>query len=464
MSTRQINVESPGAAENIGPTMNFATHLKRTVRLAVPMIIARAGLLVMVAVDTAMIGHYGTLDLAFYAAANALQVIMILVAVGLLQGTVVLVAQANGAGAHRDCGSYWRVGLFHGVVLGMAMAGICFLGEVVLSIIGQTDELAAGAGGVLRMISWGLPALTMWVATSFFLEGLSRPLPVMVLTIFAVFANAGLNLIFIYGALGVPEMGAEGAALSTSIIRWTMFGVLTLYVLNLGRHADLGISGAIRNFRETARKLRRIGLPMGVARGLEAGAFSALTMLAGFLGTVPLAGYQIAFNLVAMVFMSAIGVAGAGTIRVGNAVGRHNASDIRSAGWSAVFLIFLIMAVFAALFFAIGPLLAQIYTDDIAVVLIATPLIFIAGLALIFDGWQAVLMGALRGMADVWLPPVWQFVSWWGVTVPVAYLLAFEAGLGPPGLRWGFLAGAIVSCTGLVLRFAMVSRRPIQRF
>ena len=142
----------------------------------------------------------------------------------------------------------------------------------------------------------------------------------------------------------------------------------------------------------------------------------------------------------------------------------HRRADIRSAGWSAVFLIFLIMAVFAALFFVIGPLLAQIYTDDMAVVLIATPLIFIAGLVLIFDGWQAVLMGALRGMADVWLPPVWQFVSWWGITVPVAYLLAFEAGLGPPGLMWGFLAGAIVSCTGLVLRFAMVSRRPIQRF
>ena len=107
MSTRQINAESQSAAANIGPTMNFATHLKRTVRLAAPMIIARAGLLVMVAVDTAMIGHYGTLDLAFYAAANALQVIMILVAVGLLQGTVVLVAQANGAGAPRDCGIYW---------------------------------------------------------------------------------------------------------------------------------------------------------------------------------------------------------------------------------------------------------------------------------------------------------------------------------------------------------------------
>jgi MATE family multidrug resistance protein len=314
------------------------------------------------------------------------------------------------------------------------------------------------------MISWGMPAMTMWVATTFFLEGLSRPLPVMMLTLSAVFANAGLNAIFIYGALGAPEMGAEGAALATSIIRWVMFAVLTLYVLSLRDRDDLGIVGAIRNFRQSARKLRRIGLPMGAARGLEVAAFSALTMFAGLLGTVPLAGYQIAFNLVALVFMSAIGVAGAGTIRIGNAVGRHNATDIRRAGWSALTLIFVIMAVFAGLFFGLGPELAQIYSDDAAVVVIATPLIFIAGLVLIFDGGQAVMMGALRGMADVWLPPLWQFVSWWGVTVPAGYLLAFHAGLGTQGLMWGFMAGSIVSCAGLALRFALVSRRPIRRF
>lgn len=161
--------------------------------------------------------------------------------------------------------------------------------------------------------------------------------------------------------------------MATSITRWAMFVALTLYVLKLRDRADLGITGAIRNFCQTARKLRHIGLPMGVARGMEAAAFSALTMLAGLLGTVPLAGYQIAFNMVALVFMSAIGVAGAGTIRVGNAVGRHNPADIRIAGWSALFLIFLIMAAFAAVFFVLGADLVHIYTDDAEVILIATP-------------------------------------------------------------------------------------------
>ena len=93
MPTRARSDNALEVAETAPPAMKFATHLTRTLRLAAPMIVARAGLLVMAAGDTAMIGHYGTLDLAFYAASNALQIVMILVGVGLLQGTVVLVAQ-----------------------------------------------------------------------------------------------------------------------------------------------------------------------------------------------------------------------------------------------------------------------------------------------------------------------------------------------------------------------------------
>ena len=73
-------------------------------------------------------------------------------------------------------------------------------------------------------------------------------------------------------------------------------------------------------------------------------------------------------------------------------------------------------------------------------------------------------MGALRGMADVWLPPLMQFISWWGVAVPVGYVLAFHAEMGTSGLMWGFLAGALVSCFSLALRFSLVSRRAIRRF
>ena len=448
----------------IGAAMPFSRHLTRTARLAGPVILARAGLLVMVAIDSAMLGHYGTLSLAYYAAANAAQVVMILIGVGLLQGTTILVAQAHGAHDRAACGAYWRVSMVHAAVLGIVMGLLCLLGRLVLEATGQEPAVAAGGGRVLDMIAWGSPPLLMWVVCSHFLEGISRPIPGMLVMFGAVLLNVLLNWILIFGNWGGPEMGAEGAAIATSLVRWVMFVALLLVVLRQPDAQSFGISRRVQDFWAVSRRLRRIGYPLGAARGLETGAFAALVMLAGNLGTVPLAAYQIGYNLIGLVFMVAIGTAAASMIRVGNAVGRHNATDIARAGWAGVLLIAFLMACFAGPFLGLGMPLASLYTDDPAVLLLAAPLIGICGIILLFDGMQAVLMGALRGIADVWVPPGLQLISWWGVTVPIGYVLAFEVGIGVDGLMWGILAGALSAAILLAGRFLAVARRPVARY
>ena len=441
--------------------MPFGRHLTRTARLAGPVILARAGLLVMVAIDSAMLGHYGTRDLAFYAAANAAQVVMILIAVGLLQGTVILVAQAHGARDHAACGAYWRVSFVHGVVLGVVMGLVCLLGRWILVATGQEAEIVEGAGHVLDMIAWGAPPLMMWVVCTHFLEGLSRPVPGMLVMGGAVLLNALLNWIFIFGHFGGPELGASGAAIATSLVRWVMFAALLIVVIRLPDARALGMNRPVSNFWEVSKRLRRIGYPLGAARGLETGAFAALVMFAGHLGTVSLAAYQIGYNLIGLVFMVAIGTAGASVVRVGNAVGRRNATDVRRAGWAGVLLVACMMACFAGPFLGLGTPLASLYTDDPAVLPLAASLIGICGIILVFDGMQAVLMGSLRGVADVWVPPGLQLISWWGVTVPLGYVLAFVVGIGVDGLMWGILAGALSASMLLSGRFIAVSRRPI---
>lgn len=447
-----------------GAAMPFARHLARTARLAAPVIAARAGLLVMVAIDSAMLGHYRTEALAAYAAANAAQVVMVLIGVGLLQGTVILVAQARGAGDNAACGAYWRVSMVHGAVLGLVMSAICLLGRWILEATGQETAVAADGGAVLDMIAWGTPPLMMWVVCTHFLEGLSRPLPGMVVMIGAVLLNALLNWIFIFGNLGGPERGAEGAAIATSLVRWLMFAALVLVVLRLPDAGALRVRVPAVDFRAVSRRLRRIGYPLGAARGLETAAFAALVMLAGHLGTEALAAYQIGYNLIGLVFMCAIGTAAASMVRVGNAVGRRNAADVARAGWAGVFFIVCVMACFAGPFLGLDTALATLYTDDPAVIPAAASLIAICGVILVFDGVQAVLMGALRGIADVWVPPGLQLVSWWCVSVPLGYVLAFAFGVGVDGLMWGILAGALTASGLLAVRFLAVARRPVARY
>jgi MATE family multidrug resistance protein len=444
--------------------IGIASHIGRTLRLAIPVTIARAGLILMVTADTVMSGRAGAAELAFYGIAGSAHITLFLLGIGLLQGTMILVAQAHGAKDFAQCGQFWRVGLIHAVLYGALLGGLLFGAGWFFGAIGQSAEIVAGAGAVARAFAWGLPAIVLFAVTTFFLEAMHRPGPGMFIMLAANVVNIGLNWLFIYGHWGLPALGAEGAALATSIVRWLMFLSLLGYVLAMREGDCLGIRGAIAEGWDKARRIRRLGYPIGFAYFLEAAAMGGVMMMAGRLGIASAAGYQIAMNLVAFVFMLTLGFATAANVRVGNAVGRADRRAMAEAGWVAVGIITVTMLLFAVLFFTLSETLATLYTDDVAVRALAASVIAVAGVAILSDGPQGVLMGALRGMANVWIPSGIQLAAFWGVMVPLAYTLAFALDKGAEGLMWANFTGFLVASLGLAVRFRVVSRRPVVRY
>ncbi len=443
--------------------LSIRQHISRTFRLALPVIVARAGILLMVAVDIAMTGHAGKDELAYLGIAAAPQVMLLLVGIGMLYGTAVLVAQADGAGAHAECGNVWRLALPHAAVLGLIMGLLCLGGEQFLLLIGQDADLARGGGGVLVMFAWGMPAVLMGATTSLFLEGINRPLPGMLVMLAANVVNAGLNWLFIYGHWGVPEMGAEGAILATSGVRWLVIAILVAYAYAMPQSRKYGVRQGAPVDWSRGRTLRRIGYPFGFAQGLEASAFSTLVLMAGYLGTAALGGYQIAQNLIAMAYMVAVGLGTATAIRVGNSVGRGDRPGLVRAGWTGVGLVILLMALIAIVFEAWPEGLSAIYSSDPEVLAVTVPTVVVAGWLLIWDGAQGVLMGALRGAGDVWMPVVMHAISFWLIGVPLAAALAFGLEVGAPGLMLGMFGGVVAAALFLGSRFAVVARRPVRR-
>lgn len=438
-------------------------HLRRTFALALPVMLARMGLLILVAVDTAMTGHQGPVQLAYYGLAMAPQITMLLVGVGLLLGTVVLTAQADGAGNTHACGRVWRVALLHAAVLGLAFVVLCHAGEAFLALTGQEADLARGGGRVLIVLGWGLPGMLLFSASTFFLEGISRPLPGMFVMLAANVLNAALNWVFIDGHLGAPVLGAEGAALATTLVRWFMFASIAGYILTRIDREKFGLSLKRQGSGGLGKRLRRIGYPMALAHGLESAAFSTMTLFAGLLGPVQASGYLVALNLVATVFMGAIGLSTAASVRVGNAVGRKDARGTRSAGWVAVGATAVIMMILGAIFFTFPSALSAIYASDARIVAVAVPTIAVAAFALLPDGVQTVLMGALRGTADVWPATALYLVSYWLVMVPCGYYLGVARGGGAPALMLAILVGTAMACALLGMRFLGVSRRALAR-
>jgi len=434
-------------------------HVVRTLQLAVPVMFARMGILLLMAVDTAMTGQLGAQELAWYALATAPQMPMMLFGIGMLMGTLVIGAHAVGAGREHETGQIWRVSLLHALLLGSVFAVICGAGESMLLLAGQAPALASGGGRVLQMFGFGLPAVLLHTATSFFLESTGRPTPGLVVMIFANLLNAVLNWVFIFGNLGTEAMGAEGAALATTIVRWFMFLALAGYAFAVLDRVRYGITGRIEAAAALSKRLRRFGYPMGLAHTVESTAFAAMTLFAGWLGASQVAGFQVTFNLVAMVFMAAIGFSAAASIRVGNAIGRGDAHGVRAAGWVAVALAGIVLGLFGTALALIPDTFAQIYSSDPAILAVAVPCILVAAFAIVPDGLQGVLMGCLRGSGDVWPATALYCVAFWGVMVPSGYVLGVLNDGGARALTLAVFLGTVVATGLLGIRFHQVTRK-----
>lgn len=442
-------------------TLGLAQHVRETFRLALPVMLARCGLVIMITVDTVMTGRAGSDELAYYGIGYAPQITMLTIGIGLLVGTVVLTAQAVGAGRPELAGRIWRLALLAACLLGGGYSIALLFGEPLLLLLEQTPEMAEAGGGVLRMWAVGMPGVLMYVATSSFLEGISRPLPGMVITLGANLVDIALNWVMIYGHFGLPAMGAEGAVLSTSITRWLMFGALFLYVMRMEGHARYGVALPLAGHYGQLKKLLLLGLPLALSIGFESSAFAAATTFAGWLGKATLAAYQIAINVNALIFMLAIGLSTATAVRVANAVGRGDAVGVRRAGWVGALLVLPTMMAAAAILLALPDSIAAAYTDDALVIAITVPLFAVTAWMIIVDGVQAVLMGAVRGVADITIPTVIYGVVFWVIGVPLAYSFGFPLEAGVAGLIWGLFTALIVAMILLAWRFHLLSQRVI---
>ena len=447
--------------------MSLPPHLRATIRLALPVMLSRFGILTIVAADTAMTGWAGGRELAAYAISAAPHTPMLLVGVGLMTGTVVLASQAEGAGRLRETGFILRAAWRQAWILGVVLLGLFHTGEWILLALGQTPSLALEGAEVLAMFGWGMPAVMVFAATTMFLEAIGRPIAGMVFMLAANVLNVGLNWIFIYGRLGAPEMGAEGAALATSLARWIgAFGIVGFVYATLGPTRLGARPGRLRlgphrrrRARRAGRRLLSVGVPIGAAHGLEAGAFASLTVFAGWLGHAEVAAFGIVLNLLALPFMPALGLATAANVQVGQAFGRRDPEGARQAARAALRIIVVLQSCIGLGYVVFAGLLAGLYTGEAAVLAIAVPALRLAGVVLLPDALQVILAGCLRGLSDVWPTTGLFMVSFWGTMAPAAWWLGVHLELGALGL----VAAVGIGCSAAVALLALRFRRVVAR-
>lgn len=435
-------------------------------KLAVPIIIGQLANTAMGFVDTVMAGRVSPNDLAAVALGNSIWVPIFLLMSGILIATTAKVSYAFGRGAELEMGYLVRQALWLGFALGCGLGVLLWNARPVMEMMGIDPILITPAMGYLQAVACGFPAVAVYLVFRCYSDALGLTRPSMVVGILGLLLNIPLNYIFINGHFGVPAMGGVGCGWATGLVMVFMMLAMFVWIRWAPYYKSSQIFSRWQWPEWSAQKsLLALGIPIGISIFAEASLFSVIALLIGGLGANVVAGHQIALNFSGLVFMIPYSLAMATTVRVGQALGANRPRDARFSAGVAMATGLICACISASFMFIFRDYIARIYTLDAAVLAVATSLIIYSAIFQFSDAIQVTAAGALRGYQDTRITMLITLFSYWGVGLPIGYMLGLTEQLGlaqgPAGLWQGLIVG--LSCAALLLglRLHKIARKQI---
>ncbi|TVP46124.1 MAG: MATE family efflux transporter [Mongoliibacter sp.] len=440
--------------------LNFKDNFSRTFYLAYPVMLSQLGQVLVGVADSMMVGRLGAEPLAAASLANSIFFVVLMFGIGVSMAITPLVAMADGNDNPKKISRIFNHGFVINMLTGFMLFLIIVFFSPMLNFLNQPKEVVVLAIPYLAIITLSLLPFMFFQTFKQFAEGLSQTKQAMYITLLCNALNVFLNWIFIYGKLGIPAMGLNGAGWATLISRVIMGMAIAYYVWKSKRYKPFELSFGFKNLNfPMVSKLLKIGVPTGFQFIFEVGAFSSAAIMMGWIGVNALAAHQIAINLASISYMMASGLSAAAMVRVGNQLGRKDIISLREAGFTVFAMVTMFMSISAIIFIAFREFLPSLYIDDMEVIKMSATLLIIAGLFQLSDGIQVVGLGALRGMSDVKIPTIVTLVAYWVIGLPLGYLFAFSWGMEEVGIWIGLLTGLTLTGILLLYRFHYLSNK-----
>lgn len=448
------------AAPAVIPAEPFAPRLRRHLAalftLAGPVMMSRAGILLLSIADFAMTGRTSVAALNALSLGFSVFIPIMVAGIGLMLGVVSAASRQFGAGDVDGAARTWARGMHIAIAVGLIGWALCAQGETLLLAFGQDPSLAIPGGRAAAALAPGIVGQLVFMVCAFYLESSGRAVPALAAMAVGNVVNLGLN------AALIPVMGGEGAALASSLARLAMAAGLIVWVMRDAPVRALGRS-AFRLWGPggwaAGVEIRAIGLAGGAAGFFETAAFASLTQAAGWVGPGALAAYTIAHSTEALVFMTALGLATAAGVQVGMHMGAGRAHEAAFAGWTGLAAAMGLTGCIGVAMVAFPEIAAGIYTDDPAVIAQVSGALVIVALSLVFDAGQAVMGQCVRALGDTWVGALIFFFAFFCVMAPLGWALALLTDLAERGLFLATGAGCITAVALTAWRFSRLTRR-----
>ena len=448
-------------------TRNSLWHSARRIApLAWPVFVGQLAVLAFSTIDTILLARHSALDLAALAIGGSAYISVFVGLMGVVLAVGPIAGQLFGAGKLRECGQQLHQAMWLALALSVLGCTLLLFPQPFLSLSRASPEVADKVRGYLGALAFALPPALLFTAFRGFNTAVSRPKVVMALQLVALLVKLPLTALLVFGitlptplgTLRLDALGAPGCGVATAIV---MIGQMLVAWQLLRRdpfYARFGFTARLSApHRASLVNLLRLGVPMGLSIAIEVTGFTFMAFFISRIGATPVAGHQIAVNLVSLMFMMPLAIANASSTLVAQRIGAGDAADARRLGWHGLEAGVLIAATMGAAVYLMREQILRLYTHDSVIVGAALPLLAWVAVFHIADAAQTVAAFVLRAYRVATVPLVIYALAIWGVGLGGGYALAFGSSAWVPAALRGALGFWSAATLGLVIAGAGMS-------
>jgi len=444
-----------------GTWRKYKANYAAVARLGIPILVGQLGMIIVGFADNIMVGRYSTEALASASFVNNLFNVAIFGCVGFTYGLTPLIGALFSQERHGSIGATLRNGVLLNILFSLLVTAI--MGVLYLNVerMGQPVELMPLIKPYFRLYLAGLLPISLFNAFAQWSYGIKRTQMPMWIVLSSNVLNIIGNWLLIYGHLGCPELGLTGAGISTLAARWICPAVIIFMFFRLHRFRRYREGFVASRINVTMLgQVNRTSWPVAIQSILESGSFTVAAVMAGWIGKISLAAFQVIVVTGMLGFCIYYGVGSAVAIMVANAAGLSDRKGMRRAAFAGYHIMLALAVLSSTAFVLFEADLIHVFTRDPEVISLAMTLIFPLVLYQLADATQINFANALRGTSHV-MPMIWiAAVSYVVVGVPSTWLLAFPAGLGTYGIILSFACSLVLAAVLFLSYFIKTTRQP----
>ena len=396
-------------------------------RIGFPMLGSQLSFMIMSATDTIVAGRAGADQLAGLVIANSFTYPIFMFMAGIIFAVIPIVAQLNGAKKDIEIGTKIREVFWLAILLGLLLVAIFYFGSELLIFLPIDGEIISISISYLKAISVGMFFYIMYRLLSSYSEGLTLTIPVFIVVFMGALINIPLDIIFVYGYFGLPEMGGVGCGYATTIVSTLMFvAMLGIVLFSKSYKRNKLFSRFDGPSLKTSLEVFRLGTPIGFGIFVELSMYSGAAIILAPLGETVVSGHAVALNIASIVFMLPLAIGLAASTRV-KSVRRKRYIDARYSSKVSLSLCFIGALFNMTLLITLGDKLISLYTKDLLVYSVASHLIIFAAIFQIPDGIGMGSLGALRGYKDTFMTMVFIIIAYWYLQYLLVIILHITA-------------------------------------